>query len=260
MSRKNRKAEQKKRLNAEKQRKKPALQKTYPFVNPIIVTLDNKIIDGQYRFEVCKQMNSSISIIKVPHHSDNLTDDFFQDLQRIQEEQRLTLEKWFIENDISFEDQLMQSSSVDKMKKFIEFKDRFVTDKSYWEQLADCYLHNNNNYRLLPEIKQLFLAEKSGRENLMSEDDRDFLKKLPDEIKIYRGMTVEEFQGANYGISWTLNMSIAKFYADTFIHNYETRGKDSIVKELTVKKEDIIAYFSGRKEEEIIYIHNTLES
>jgi hypothetical protein len=64
----------------------------------------------------------------------------------------------------------------------------------------------------------------------------------------------EEAKSEDYGVSWTLDKSIAEFFANSFLHNYDTYHLEKTLVELKVKKTDIIAYFNS-KESEIIYIH-----
>ena len=47
-------------------------KKSYPFINPIIVSKDKGVIDGQYRFNVCKQMKAPIEYIQIDYTKDEL--------------------------------------------------------------------------------------------------------------------------------------------------------------------------------------------
>jgi len=68
-------------------------------------------------------------------------------------------------------------------------------------------------------------------------------KGLPKEFLIFRG-----YQGEfDDGISWTLDKEKAEWFANRF-------NKKGVVKALMVRREDVIAYFNDRQEQEIIYI------
>ena len=131
--------------------------------------------------------------------------------------------------------------------------DQFKTDKEFWEKLGEIYIQSSNNYHYRDEIIKLFKSPKKDKEYLMSKIDRITLEKLPNKIKIYRGMSKEEDLSGSYGISWTLKYEVAEMFATTYLHNYDTKELKHIVKELTVNKNQIVAYFSSRQEEEIIY-------
>ena len=87
----------------------------------------------------------------------------------------------------------------------------------------------------------------------MSQDERDYLQSLPSQITIYRGMTEIEYKSGNYGISWTLKKELAKFFADIYVRNNATCGLKKTIRELVIDKKDVIAFFDGRQEYEIIY-------
>jgi hypothetical protein len=82
--------------------------------------------------------------------------------------------------------------------------------------------------------------------------ERDFIKNLPDTITIYRGMTREEYGSGNFGISWTLDMAQARFFAFIYTHNQHTAHLSKMVVQATAKKECIIACFSGEENELIV--------
>ena len=91
---------------------------------------------------------------------------------------------------------------------------------------------------------------------MMNSKELEVIDRLPDEIEIYRGMTVKEFESGDFGISWTLNAERAKFFAYTYQRNYSTNDLPKMVHSMTINKNSIIAYTNGRDEEEIIYLHN----
>jgi len=230
---------------------------SYPFINPIIVSKDGGIIDGQYRFSVCKSNNQPIEYNQIDYNSDELqNEDAIKEIREIQEQQKIKLEKWFKRNNINFKEQLKLCSSNDRMEKFFENEVLLLTDEDYWTTLGDCYTRSNNNTKLAAEIKRAFSSNRSKREYLMSKEERYALKELPEKVTIYRGMSVIEEKKGDYGVSWTLNESVAEKFADLYMHNYDTRDLQHIVKKLTIKKSEIVAYFIDGSEEEIIYIHD----
>ena len=88
----------------------------------------------------------------------------------------------------------------------------------------------------------LLTSLRPHRQMMMTEVEQQFLFKLPNAFKIYRGC----IEGLNEGgLSWTLDKSRAEFFANRF-------GKHGIVKQRTINKPEIIAYLNGRSEQEII--------
>jgi hypothetical protein len=127
--------------------------------------------------------------------------------------------------------------------------------KNYWYALRNSYDCSDNLYKAAPMVKAAFLSKEPGREYLMSKKERDYLTNLPDRITIYRGMTEKELKKESFGVSWTLKKEVAEFFANTYIRNFDTRKLKKCVYELTINKNDVIAFFNERKEFEIIYIH-----
>ena len=76
----------------------------------------------------------------------------------------------------------------------------------------------------------------------------DNIKNLPEKITIYRGSY------SRWGISWTLNKDIAEWFATRFkaVNKIETVNTQVFKQE--VYRDNCIAYFNDREEEEIIYL------
>jgi len=229
----------------------------YPFINPIIsLRYKDKegvfIFDGQYRFETCKKLNIDPECIILDEDFEN--PDFWETISQIREGQRIKLEEFFVDNNVGYIDQLQQSSSTDKIAKFIEVLGQFNSDAEYWEMLSNSYQHTNNTHDYLAQIKELFNSNRKEKHLIMDDHERMEFINLPEELTIYRGMAFDEDISKNYGISWTLDRKVAEKFAFEFPHNYNVRGLKMMVKELKVKKEQITALFLGRKEHEVIYI------
>lgn len=82
----------------------------------------------------------------------------------------------------------------------------------------------------------------SDKTILMNEKERKLLSELPDEVVVYRGVKPNAKVKA---LSWTLSHDTAKWFADRF-------EKNGIVYRARIKKEDILAYFDGCGESEIV--------
>lgn len=149
---------------------------------------------------------------------------------------------------------LMWASSFERMDVFLKIKDRINDPRSYWRILRSAYQESDNLYRWKNEIKKCFKSDRPGINQLMNDDERKTFESLQDDLLIHRGMTVSEKQSENFGISWTLDKTVAEYFAYTYGRNIETANNEKTVVSLTVKKKNLIAFFDGRNEKEIIFI------
>jgi hypothetical protein len=148
----------------------------------------------------------------------------------------------------SYDSEIMRSSKNNVMKIFIKYMDTF-TDEEYWRELK--YVYTLQDHMQLPyEIyKALFTSKRSKKEMLMEEEERIFLDQLPEIITIYRGGALKESK-TGYGVSWTLNKSIAQQFVDRKIILLKDK---MVVHQLEIPKSKVVAYLNERHEEEIIY-------
>lgn len=88
-----------------------------------------------------------------------------------------------------------------------------------------------------------------NRSNIMNKSDKAVLKGLPEEVIIYRG--VGSHVGEVKGLSWTLDIGIARFFANRF-------DNDGQVYKATIHKKDIFAYYGCRGEKEVVVDYTKL--
>lgn len=118
-----------------------------------------------------------------------------------------------------------------------------LPDTKYWSLLASIWVDTENQWQHLDKWKQLLSSDRPNRHYMMSEESDRTLTALDDEVTIYRGCQ----KGLNEnGLSWTLDKSVAKFFANRF-------GKKGIILEKKISKKDIVAIFLSRNESEVIY-------
>jgi hypothetical protein len=130
----------------------------------------------------------------------------------------------------------------------------FLSGSSYWYALRQSYEMSDNLYKYSKIIKKCFLKKRKYREFLMLPHEIDYLQKLPEKITIYRGMTENELNQNSFGCSWTLKKDVAEFFATKYSRNFDTNNLKKIVQEITINKNEVIAFFNEREEFEIIYI------
>jgi hypothetical protein len=126
--------------------------------------------------------------------------------------------------------------------------------KLYWETLREAYTMSDNLFIYRFDLRAAFMSEEENRDSLMLKKEKMIFNNLPDKVKIYRGVTTDEIESNNFGLSWSLRREVAEFFAFKYCRNYDTVSSLKTVIELEVDKNEIIAYFQDRKEEEIIYL------
>jgi hypothetical protein len=148
------------------------------------------------------------------------------------------------------------SDSYNRFQVFIELIPK-LKGKSYWYALRNAYDMADNLLKYSKIIKECFLKDEPQKEYLMTPEEIEYLKNLPEEITIYRGMSKEEFNQKTFGISWTLNKEVAEFFANNNLRNHHTNHLKKVVHEIRINKSEVIAFLNDRKEFEIIYIKHT---
>lgn len=153
-------------------------------------------------------------------------------------------------------DKLICGIGVDSFNRFdvfLKIKER-LNGENYWYALRRSYETSDNLLKFSEIIKECFLKNEPQKKYLMDSEELEYFNSLPNEIKIYRGMTENELKQENFGCSWTLKKEIADFFANTYCRNFDTRHLKKVVHEITIKKGEAIAFFNSREEFEIIYI------
>ena len=117
-----------------------------------------------------------------------------------------------------------------------------LSDEEYWIILGEVYTRSENAWQHWRKLKRLLTADRKQRELLMNGKDRNYLAKLPSTLTIHRGIQ----HGNAAGWSWTLDPKKARWFARRF-----GDGKPTVATG-TVKKRDVIAYFSFLREREIV--------
>ena len=88
-------------------------------------------------------------------------------------------------------------------------------------------------------------------ESLMDEEERAAHQALEDTVTVYRGVTPYNAKNIR-ALSWTLDRKTADWFAHRF-------GEEGTVYEAQIRKEHILALFTGRNESEVIVDPRHLE-
>lgn len=128
---------------------------------------------------------------------------------------------------------------------FEQYVERF-DDKSYWKILAAIWTHQEQLWHNKNHYLMLFQSPRSQRQCLMTAAERRKLDSMPDEFPVYRGYIGRRGKG----LSWTIDQSKAEWFAQRFSLLTDL-GKPRMMEGIA-KKKDVLAYFNGRKEKEIV--------
>jgi len=131
-----------------------------------------------------------------------------------------------------------------------------LSSKGYWYALGRAYNTCACVDRFsINEKRSMFYDCRPHRGFLMTNDELRYLNARAKKVTLYRAMSVIEKESGEFGVSWTLSRTVAEFYAYKY-QGYELHQEDEkFVHSITVEKEKLIAYFKGRKEKEVIYVH-----
>lgn len=138
---------------------------------------------------------------------------------------------------------------------FLHHVEKFLSRADVAEMLGATWVdgegilesENCNNARIIK------LFKRADKKLLMSKEDYQVFVNLPAEFTVYRG--VSPF-GSPTGLSWTLSSETAEWFAKRFDSSF----RKGYVFEATAKKEDVLAYFNDRNEQEIVIDRKKLEN
>lgn len=133
-----------------------------------------------------------------------------------------------------------------------------MSDEVYWKSIAYCYTMSNMAHTNMFTLNYFLKNKRPNRHFLMTNEEKVFVDSLPQKITIYRGCSKKEIKSKNIRCSWTLNKSVAEYFAFEYINlaieNSIHKDKSQYdVIERIIDKSEIYAYFDGREEEEILY-------
>lgn len=118
----------------------------------------------------------------------------------------------------------------------------FEQHPDFWEAVGFVWTDSENIYQMQEAWNYIWRSEAPERHKVMTDEEQTFLNDLQDEFTIFRGV---QTGGTNMGMSWTINFDKAVWFSK----RYQKRGA---VLSATVNKENVLAYFGGRGESEIV--------
>ena len=128
---------------------------------------------------------------------------------------------------------------------------KFKDEKEKWDIIRT--LLTDTEQGLLDTVGQdklITLIEQGGDPCLMMNDEElEEFHTLPDVIEIYRGVASEDdlnFDKYGHGIHWTKSFKTAEWFAERF------QSKNRCILTGKVLKENVIAYFNEKNEDELL--------
>lgn len=131
----------------------------------------------------------------------------------------------------------------EQLRTFYELSNRIKDDSTYWQTLAAIWINCEVCTPNLLIWRQLFRANRRNRHKLMKKKDRKAWRNLPKAIKAFRAVTPGE--NIEKAISWTISKQIAEKFG---------KSKNGDIVQKLFKRDQIIAYFNRRSEQEIIVL------
>lgn len=130
---------------------------------------------------------------------------------------------------------------------FLKYAKEYMSLKDFSTYLADAWVSSENpNQDANCDIDMLISwFQQADKKTLMVTEDYKVYTSLPDELNIYRGVALGREPN---GLSWTANLEKAKWFA----HRFDRGDKQGYVETAIVKKEDVLAYFNTRDEDELV--------
>lgn len=137
---------------------------------------------------------------------------------------------------------------------FLKGIKKYLDNKEFSGLLGDIWVdvESPNMDGFVSEDVLLEWFQTADKTSLMSEEELETYNYLPDEVQIYRGVGTKSNPK---GFSWTTNLEVAERFAE----RYSMLDGDGYIAVATVKKEDVLAYFSRRDEDEYIVDGNKLD-
>ncbi len=127
---------------------------------------------------------------------------------------------------------------------FFKFTQHFLSSYDYSTFLGSMWtiveFPNVDDNITAPEFVKIF--RKADKTLLMDDDEQKQYSTLPEEITVYRGI---RGRGRLEALSWTLDIDKAEWFAKRW-------NKGGKVYSAMVKKEDVLAVFTSRNEDEIV--------
>ena len=123
----------------------------------------------------------------------------------------------------------------------------YLDKTTFSELLGEAWIsvENSNGDANVNKRTLISWFKSSDKKHLMTEEELSVYEKLPSKITVYRGICS---LSSKTGLSYTTSLKVAKFFANRF----KTDVFKPYILKAEINKEDALAYFNRRQEEEIV--------
>ena len=130
---------------------------------------------------------------------------------------------------------------------FLKYAKEYLSKNDFDTFLGNIYVDTENpNGDVNVSVRTLrSWFAKANKKNLMTGDEYKYYNSLPEQITVYRGVGISRKEK---GLSWTQNIEKARWFANRF----NRKGQTGYVVTASISKDEILAYFGRRGEEEIV--------
>lgn len=137
---------------------------------------------------------------------------------------------------------------------FLKYAKEYMSLKDFSTYLADAWVSSENPNQDANCSLDMLISwfQQADKKTLMVAEDYKVYTALPDELNIYRGVALGREPN---GLSWTANLEKAKWFA----HRFDRDDKTGYIETAIAKKEDVLAYFNTRGEDELVVNVRNLE-
>ena len=125
---------------------------------------------------------------------------------------------------------------------FVKYAKEYMSLKDFSTYLSDAWVSSENPNQDVNCSLDMLISwfKQADKKSLMNTEEYKVYDSLPDELRIYRGVTVGR-------------------KAKWFAHRFDRDDKIGYIETAIVKKEDVLAYFNTRDEDELVVNVRNLE-
>ena len=200
-------------------------------------------------------LSSGVPCIKHPliysiFHTENINALTNKRYELIKSQVELALKENDISRYVFLHERPYRLTAFDKAISFLNLK---ISNKDYWELLGSIWTDTENSWQSLELWKYYFSSDRPCSEYLMDKQERKAFRNLPDKLTIYRGYVPNKNKN---GLSYTLDETTANWFSNRFNNHLVSlkakSNKNGNVLKRVVNKSDVLAFFNGRNEDEIL--------
>ena len=113
--------------------------------------------------------------------------------------------------------------SYNRFQTFLDNEASFDAIDEYWYAFITSYCGSDDLYPHIETIKEIVFDKfhPAYRKHMMNRKELDLFNSLPELVTLYRGMTFEERESEEFGISWSLDKKVAEFFANVYTQMME---------------------------------------